>query len=349
MGQRQVVLCGYYGYGNGGDEALLAALLQMLPRQVAPLVLSGNPVQTTQLHQVRSCDRYSPSTVLQALRSSEAFIWGGGSLIQDVTSALSPFYYLGLMGLAQRLGLRTIAWGQGIGPLQRPLATWTARQVFGGCTAISVRDRASAALLSHWNLPFVIAPDPVWALEATPVAGLGDLPAPRIAVALRSHPQLTPERLHNLAQALAMLQIATQTCILLLPFQPAQDLAIAEAIQPHLPGPNRILTLSNPRELKGVFQGVEMAIAMRLHALIMAATEGCRCFALSYDPKVNYLMTELNLPGWDLTALPTDPNQISHAWLEHYANGDALSADQIRSLVDRALMHQDVLQQILLR
>ena len=39
----QAVLCGYYGKGNGGDEALLATLLQMLPAHVTPLVLSGNP------------------------------------------------------------------------------------------------------------------------------------------------------------------------------------------------------------------------------------------------------------------------------------------------------------------
>ncbi|WP_421655307.1 hypothetical protein [Leptothermofonsia sp. ETS-13] len=43
MGTVQAILCGYYGQGNGGDEALLVSLLQMLPQHVAPLVLSGNP------------------------------------------------------------------------------------------------------------------------------------------------------------------------------------------------------------------------------------------------------------------------------------------------------------------
>ncbi|HBE52705.1 MAG TPA: polysaccharide pyruvyl transferase CsaB, partial [Cyanobacteria bacterium UBA11369] len=41
MGKMRAVLCGYYGKGNGGDEALLAALLQMLPEEVTPIVLSG--------------------------------------------------------------------------------------------------------------------------------------------------------------------------------------------------------------------------------------------------------------------------------------------------------------------
>ncbi len=343
----RAVLCGYYGKGNGGDEALLAALLQMLPNHVTPLVLSGNPEQTQAQYQVEARDRMSAFDVLAALRQSDALIWGGGSLMQDATSAVSPLYYGGLMGLAQRLDLKTIAWAQGIGPLQRSLTRRIARQVFSSCTAVSVRDRASASLLTEWQVPFTLAPDPVWALESEPVPGLWDLPAPRVAVALRSHPLLTPDRVQILIRALIDFQTATQTCILLIPFQASQDQAIAEAIQPQLPGPSQILTLSNPQQLKGVFRGVEMAIAMRLHALIMAAAAECRCFGLSYDPKVTQLMQEVNFPGWSLQQLPSDPHSISQAWIEHYANGEALSPHQINAIVDRACIHREVLQHVL--
>ncbi len=40
---KQAVLCGYYGMGNGGDEALLATLLQMLPDNIEPIVLLEDP------------------------------------------------------------------------------------------------------------------------------------------------------------------------------------------------------------------------------------------------------------------------------------------------------------------
>lgn len=339
----QAVLCGYYGMGNGGDEALLASLLQMLPRHVTPLVLSGNPEQTRDRYQVAAINRKDPVAVLQAIRQSQVFIWGGGSLIQDATSAWSPLYYIGLMQLAQRLGLTTIAWAQGIGPLQRSQTRWLARQTFANCTAISVRDSGSAALLSDWGLPFTLSPDPVWAMDSQPVEKLWDLPAPRVAVNLRSHPKLTPVHITHLTQALIDFQKATQTCILLVPFQKSQDLAIAEAIQPQLPSVSKILTLEDPMQLKGVFRGVEMAIAMRLHGLIMAAAEECRCFALSYDPKVSRLMNDLSMPGWELDQIPENPNAICQTWLDHYANGEALSPDQIRFLIDRALIHQEVL------
>ena len=102
-------------------------------------------------------------------------------------------------------------------------------------------------------------------------------------------------------------------------------------------------TETNPRSLKEIFKGVEMAIAMRYHGLIMAAAEGCKCSAISYDPKVSRLMADLDLTGWELENLPSDPQEISNLWLEQYVNGDPLTPDQISSLVDRALIHQEIL------
>jgi polysaccharide pyruvyl transferase CsaB len=339
----KAVLCGYYGKGNGGDEALLASLLQMLPDSVTPIVLSGNPKATEKQYGVTSGNRTSAFTVLAALRQSDFFIWGGGSLMQDASSIRNPIYYGGLMALAQQYGLQTVAWAQGIGPLNYLSSRWIARQGLAGCSGISVRDRASAELLSNWGFPFTLAPDPVWALDSKPCPGLWDLPAPRVAVCLRSHPLLTPHRLETLTQALISFQEATQTCILLVPFQPSKDSAIAQKIASQLPGDHALLSPEDPRELKGLFRGVEMVIGMRLHSLIMGAAEECRCFALSYDPKVTQLVEQLNLPSWTMAEIPDDPAVISKAWLEHYVNGEALTADQIYSLRDRALIHQELL------
>jgi polysaccharide pyruvyl transferase CsaB len=349
----RAVLCGYYGMGNGGDEALLATLLQMLPASVTPVVLSGNPAETAQRYGVEAVPRKALGPVVRTLRSADAFIWGGGSLLQDATSLQNPMYYGGLMVLAQWLGLKTIAWGQGIGPLNQPLSQGLGRYALRHCDGVSVRDNGSAAWLARWHVPGLQAPDPVWALASTPLEGLWDLPAPRVAVALRPHPWLTEARLDQFTQALAAFQQATQTCVLLVPFQPVKDLPLAEYIQPRLAGPSHIYNVADPRQLKGLFRGVDMTIGMRLHALIMAAAEGCRCFALSYDPKVDHLMADLDLPGIDLDPegishpWPNTPEQLTKAWLEVYANGEPLSPDQITSRVDRALMHQELLHDLL--
>jgi polysaccharide pyruvyl transferase CsaB len=343
MGQIKAVICGYYGQGNGGDEALLISLLNMLPKQVTPIVLSGNPQETKQRYNVASCSRSSTFGILQALNQSDWFIWGGGSLMQDATSIKSPIYYAGLMGLAQQKGLKTIAWAQGIGPLKHSLTRWLTRQVLLNCTAISVRDGASANLLADWGISPLVAPDPVWALPARSIENLRNLPQPRVAVCLRSHPQLTPERLKIFTRSLIDFQKATQTFILLVPFQEKEDSAIAYSLADQLPQTAQVISLKDPRELKGLFQEVKMMIGMRLHSLIMAAAHECQCFAISYDPKVTQLMSELNLPGWKLAELPSNSELITHTWLECYSSRNPLSPNQIHSLRDHCLQHQQLL------
>ena len=345
MSEIQAVLCGYYGKGNGGDEALLVSMLEMLPPNVKPLVLSANPRATSKSYGVKSYDRMNSGSVVRALKESQVLILGGGSLIQDATSLRNSIYYGGLMGLAHQFGLQTIAIAQGIGPVNQPLTRWIAKRAFGSCMALSVRDPASVTLLESWGISSIVAPDPVWSLAATPVPEIASIPSPKIAVTLRSHPQLTNQRLDTLTQALVDLQAATGSHILLVPFQPTTDLDLAEQIRSELTDNSQILSLSDPKQLKGLFQGVDLAIGMRYHSLIMAAAEGCKCWAISYDPKVSKLMTEIDIPGWELADIPTDAATITQAWQQHLETGTALSNQSVQSLHQKSLAHKDLLAQ----
>ncbi|MEM9153903.1 MAG: polysaccharide pyruvyl transferase CsaB [Cyanobacteria bacterium P01_F01_bin.33] len=343
----RVVLAGYYGFGNGGDEALLTSALQMLPAEAEPIVLSPVPTQTSETYSVASINRWDGVGIQRVLRHSTAFVWGGGSLMQDRTSWRNPLYYGGLMGLAQRFGLKTIAWAQGIGPLQQRWTRWITRQCLQRCTAVSVRDRVSSQLLSDWQIPHVLAPDPVWALAATPMARTIDVRPtlanrPAIAVALRSHPLLTNTRLETIARGLVQLQAETETRIHFIPFQPRADLAIAQRLHRQLGDVSSVVDIDDPRQLKGALRETRLTISMRYHGLVMAAAEGVPIFGLSYDPKVERLLQELDAPGWDLADLPTDPHQICQAWRNCYEHHSALSSAQLSEWRQRALQHQQV-------
>ena len=346
MSSTKAVLCGYYGMGNAGDEALLVSLLQMLPKSVTPIVLSGNPQATKKQYGVASCDRKSTFAILNAFKQSDLFIWGGGSLMQDATSIASAIYYAGLMALAQQQGLKTIAWAQGIGPLNKSFTRWLTKQVLLGCNGISVRDQASAELLNSWQIESIIAPDPVWAMTSKPGIELTTTPKAKVAIVLRSHPLLTRLKLNTLIEAIRVFQIQTDTHIVLIPFQPIQDQPIAEKILAQLNCHSSILSISDPQQIKGVFSQIQMMIGMRLHSLIMAAAEGCKCFALSYDPKVTQLMSELKFPGYELAHLPDEAQEITQAWLKLFQTESALNSIQIQSLVDRALIHKELLRKI---
>jgi polysaccharide pyruvyl transferase CsaB len=339
----KAILCGYYGMGNGGDEALLGSLLQMLPAQIQPLVLSGNPIETKRIHGAEAIYRQDWGAILDKFNRSDWFIWGGGSLMQDVSSWRNPYYYGGLMLWAKRSGLTTIAWAQGLTPLKRKVNEWFTRKVFQTIDRVSVRDHASALMLQTWGIKALVAPDPVWGLEADRSAPIWQLPAPRIALALRPHPDLDEQKLEVIKTALIFFQKATDVHILLVPFQPRKDYAIAQYLHQAMPH-STIVTLERPQGLKGLFAGVEMTIGMRFHSLVMGLAEQSRCWAISYDPKVTQLMTEFNLPGCSVSELPSDPKILCQNWLEHYANGEPLTPDQIGAITDRALIHGNILE-----
>jgi polysaccharide pyruvyl transferase CsaB len=157
---QKVVLSGYYGYGNSGDEAVLQSILFALEEQgakmgirIEPIVLSGNPERTVQMYGVRVYHRMKPLQVLKALRESDGLISGGGSLLQDATSAKTIPYYLGILKLAQWMGKPTFIYSQGIGPVNRRMFDGWIRSVFQRCRYLSVRDTESADLLARMRLP----------------------------------------------------------------------------------------------------------------------------------------------------------------------------------------------------
>ncbi|MBV5261079.1 polysaccharide pyruvyl transferase CsaB [Synechococcus moorigangaii CMS01] len=340
-----VVLCGYYGQGNAGDEALLLTLLQMLPPEIKPIVLSHNPAATSQAYGVTAIPHKSWQT-LKAIAQADGFVFGGGSLLQDVTSFGSLLYYAVLMKWAQLLGKKTIAWAQGIGPLQSSLANHLTRSVLWSCTGITVRDQASADLLRSWQIPHAIAPDPVWALAAQPFTEMPDLPRPRIAVNVRSHHTLTAKKIAVLTEALKQFQQQHQASILLVPFQKSQDAAIAQQLYAALAEPKTIIAPGPPQQYKSLFAQVDFLIGMRLHSLILAAA-ACPCFALNYDPKVAQLQQQCNLPGLDLEQLPLDAAPLSEQWTTALQTAQPLTPEQQRTIQVQVQAHNDILTRLL--
>ncbi|MCD1260865.1 polysaccharide pyruvyl transferase family protein [Paenibacillus athensensis] len=182
---RRLVLSGYYGFDNSGDEAVLQSILLALRQQgeeqgmrIEPIVLSGNPQRTAAMYGVEACHRMRPAEVLRALRSSDGLISGGGSLLQDATSAKTIPYYLAVLKLAQWLGKPTFVYSQGIGPVNRRFFDGWIRAVFRRCRYLSVRDTESADLLASMRLPrerIDVVPDPVMGLplRAADSGGVG--------------------------------------------------------------------------------------------------------------------------------------------------------------------------------
>ncbi|GIP08566.1 polysaccharide pyruvyl transferase CsaB [Paenibacillus macerans] len=171
---RTIVLSGYYGFRNSGDEAVLKSILLALEEEgltsgidIKPVVLSNDPEWTRRTYGVEAVHRMKLSEVRKAIKSSNGLISGGGSLLQDATGVMTIPYYLGFIKLAQWMGKPTFVYAQGIGPVKRKFFRPLIAAVFRRCDYISVRDAESAALLRSMGLRggnVEVVPDPVMGL-----------------------------------------------------------------------------------------------------------------------------------------------------------------------------------------
>jgi polysaccharide pyruvyl transferase WcaK-like protein len=109
-------VCGAYGLGNSGDEAILRAILGEI-REIDPditiYVISKNPKITKMLHKVRAIHSINLIAFARIARKSRLYINGGGSLIQDVTSRRSIWFYLYTIRAAKKRGARVMMYGCG--------------------------------------------------------------------------------------------------------------------------------------------------------------------------------------------------------------------------------------------
>ena len=85
----RILISGYYGFNNIGDESILQAVVDNLRGKLSDIevtVLSQNPDFTAQKYEVHSVNRKSVKDIVKAIKNCDLLISGGGSLLQDVTS-----------------------------------------------------------------------------------------------------------------------------------------------------------------------------------------------------------------------------------------------------------------------
>jgi polysaccharide pyruvyl transferase CsaB len=307
----RAIVSGYYGFGNAGDEAVLAGIIAGM-RQAAGAVeftvLSGNPHITAHNHGVRSIGRFEWRALRQELAAADLFISGGGNLLQDVTSARSCLYYLAVMGRALQAGVPVMVLGQGIGPLRRRWLRALVRRRLNQVRGIAVRDSESARELARLGVTTTVRiaadlslamtlpdaqqvaqayadlgvreGDPVLALvpRTWRIRGLGGEFLPRLASAIK--------------QATARLRPAPR--VVCFPMQRPHDEEACTALACAAGG------VVAPRELPapllaGMIGSARTVVAMRLHGLIFAAMGGAAPVAVSYDPKVQAFMDDIGV------------------------------------------------------
>jgi len=317
----RVLISGYYGFGNVGDEAVLKAIIGGLREQAPAIgltVLSANPALTTELNEVRSVHRYDLWGVLSELDGAGVFLSGGGTLFQNATSSRSFWYYLGLTALALLFGKKVMVFAQGFGPLRGRVNRAAARWVLDRVHLITLRDQDSYDELKKLGVrnPHVyVTADPTFCLqnsgpaEGRKLLGLEGVPVgkPLVGVALRSlgrWPGDEKEFVKLLAGLLDKLKTKHGFEPVFLLFQCPEDMSETKKVYDSMKERGHIVfKILRPEEMLSLFAGFRFVIGMRLHALVFAAENGVPFLALSYDPKVAAFAKAVGQPYLDLAEI----------------------------------------------
>lgn len=329
-----VLLAGYYGFGNLGDELLAESAVRLLQecgvKRERIALLSASP-RVDERTTLKTFNRWSFSEVYGALKKSRSLLLGGGGLFQDSTSVKSCLYYWGLCRLALFCGARPWAVGQSIGPLHSRAARWLAKNAFSTLTLRGVRDNRSLEQLDSWGMGGALSLDLAMglALERC-TAGGGTL-------LLNLRPGYDVQARAGAQKALAFARRAGLS-IKGVAFSQEDVLALDHFLGEFSDAPRNTVHVKSLSDFERESGGASCALGMRLHFIILSFLSGLPVCAIPYDPKVNSLAMEYNIPMLYAEYGAINFSEISDGGLQGVAREKLLRlfSDGLRKALDQA-------------
>ncbi|MBR6521860.1 MAG: polysaccharide pyruvyl transferase CsaB [Oscillospiraceae bacterium] len=330
--RKNVVICGAYGRGNSGDEAILRSVINEV-REVSPdaviTVLSVNPRETRYIHGVRSVFSFNVLSFARLCMKADLYINGGGSLIQDVTSRRSLWFYLFTLRCAHRHGVPVLMYGCGIGPVNRPYNRRLAGRIINeNVDCITLREDGSMTELADMGVvkPEIYpAADPSLLLPAAGDTAVNsfmlteglDPKGKYIGFALRYWDGFV-DKAADIAAAADFAYEKYGLTPVFIPISNVSDAKAAADVVQQMKAPAHIIERAMESDIViGLMSRMSAVVSMRLHGLIFAAGHGVPLVGIVYDPKVSSFLDYLGF--------------------EHYVDLSEVSADKLRALISAAV------------
>lgn len=333
---KEILISGYYGFRNSGDDALLQSIINDLEAHGLKqniTVLSANPGETAASYGVRAVNRMNIFAVAAHMRNAVLLISGGGTLLQDGTSTKSLLYYIEIIKTAQRFGVKTMLYSNGIGPLLRPMNRRITAKTLEKVDFITLRDAASERLLREIGVKHDrvrLTADPVFSLEGSPESEgrrlLADIDVPEgrrlLGISVRNWGTLKPDFFENVARAAEYAARRYDMYPVIIPMQSGVDGDASRKTAQLIKTQSSILCEDiKTEDMLSVISCMDLCIGMRLHTLIYAAAQGVPIIGLVYDPKVSGFM------------------DYAHQTL--YTEVESVSADGLMRLIDSCMSDYD--------
>ncbi len=303
---KQILISGYLGFSNFGDEALLSILVRDLLKLGIPRnnisVISNDYVSTINNFNVKAINRKNFFEIVAGVLNCNSIIFVGG-LFQDKTSFRSFLYYYFQLILAEFTGKEVIFCGAGIGPFQRGITQTLFKFGIKSVSMLTLRDPGSNNVISH-EKSLIVTCDPAWSIK--PDFNFQDLipqinwKLPILGVAVRGDKNLQMRHLKDLADKIAKIATSTKDWqVVLIPCMPLEDLPIEyelyDLLSKRMIDKNKLILLDNFSDFPilqqaGIIGACDVMISMRYHALLVALANEKPVFGLIYDQKVKSLL-----------------------------------------------------------
>lgn len=303
---RTILVSGYFGAGNRGDDVLVQTLLRWLGKipSTRLALASPDPLAAALDYGCPAFNRADPAVSAKWASLASAVLLGPGGLWDDYSigsvgglagvvsgATRSPAHLVQLPLLVRGYGGRFRGVGLGAGPLRDDDSRAAVRLSIELADEVLVRDQESLHLLKEISPGrenrVKLAPDLAWAAEPP----VGDVPRPRwwpdgdfVAVSLRPWESGTDQRL--VWEEVTGVALERGLGVLCLPMQPQdsdlmRSLPVPEGLRVfHLP------TDAAHSDFMTAVAAAEALVAMRLHASILGHSVGTPGIGISYHPKV---------------------------------------------------------------
>ncbi|MDE0066606.1 MAG: polysaccharide pyruvyl transferase family protein [Acidimicrobiaceae bacterium] len=348
----RILVCGWSGAGNVGDELLTSAVVGVLRAQGAvPIVVSRDPGATSALHKVEALDwgpRGWRSTLAQGFRGdgTEAAVdgvcVGPGGIIQDSSSIWSLPGHLLTPRRLRRAGKPVVGVGLGAEPLKRRSSRRLLRAVLKDAPVVA-RDEASAASLAAAGIDATVGCDLVFGLDLEPLprraeivvaVGPGVIPG-RLRPAAR---RLRPDDPSLLVAAIGAVARRLGASVALAAFRGERDLDHTRLLASRLRHDTEVLAPDITTQVERI-RSARLLVSSRYHPVVVAARSGTPTIVCSAEPKIRSLVGQLPGPLVtridDWSALPDC--ELVEPGSPVVPDGLGLHHDALRQLVERSL------------
>lgn len=338
---RKMIVIGCYGCGNRGDDAILQGICSLFPEWEIT-AFNGEfedvsvylPVRTVSC---RMNEGASLSVIFSLMRQffplvreiyrSNVVVYGGGSLIHDLTSYNLFFQFLWAW-LARIFGKQVYFFSIGVGPVETKIGKKLCKRNLYKSEGVFVRDERGFRICKELGLGNV---------KKTADAAFAYYERSRYRDDVLRHMNVKStkyicvtacqwfhsenfwrrnrldfsEETENLALCIKKIYKGLHMPILFVPTV-AEDISLGRQIKSMIPESDfRVCPDNwNACQMAAIIENSYMLIGMRMHSIIMAARQGVPFVAIIYDEKVHQLLKLMNMEQYEIALESMEPEEL---------------------------------------